>query len=299
MKTLTTNLIAATLLAATGQAWAEDIRETRQADADGRIEFSAVTGHFTIVGHDSGEFVLEGRLGDDVEELLIEGTPARWTIELEAVEGNFGWSSTAESSELTLYVPRGSDLELETVSGEMEVRDLSGSALDVESVSGDVDLDSIDSSDIDVQTVSGDVSANAVTGSESDYESVSGDMIIRGARGRIDVRTVSGRVELEASAVSDLETESVSGNLDARLAPNTGASLSFSSHSGTLYLQLRVDETPRIRAETYSGGIESDFGEVEEAGFGPGASLRVDGGADAVEIEAETFSGSVSIRRID
>lgn len=298
MKTTVTKLIAAALLVASAPAWAEDIRETRDAASDGRIDFSAVTGSFTIVGHDAGEFVLEGRLGDDVEELVIEGDVDNWTIELKPVEGDFEWTSGNEASELTLYVPRGSDLELATVSGDMDVRDLSGPALDVESVSGGIDLANIDSGEIDVQTVSGEVSANAVTGDESEYETVSGDMTVKGARGRIDVQTVSGRIEFEATDVSDFESETVSGDLGARLAPNPGASLSVSSHSGALELQLRIDATPRIRAETYSGSIESDFGEVEEAGFGPGASLRVDGGADAVEIEAESFSGSVSIRRI-
>ena len=299
MKTTVTKLIAAALLVASAPAWAEDIRETRDAASDGRIEFSAVTGSFTIVGHDAREFVLEGRLGDDVKALLIDGDVDNWTIELEPFEGNFEWASGNEASELTLYVPRGTDLELGTVSGGMDVRDLSGPALDVKSVSGNIDLADIDSGEIDVQTVSGEVSANAVAGDDSEYESVSGDMTVRGARGRIDVQTVSGRIELEASDVSDFESETVSGDLGARVAPNPGASLSVSSHSGKLELLLRMDDTPRIRAETYSGRIESDFGEVEEAGFGPGASLRVDGGAGAVEIEAESFSGSVSIRRIE
>ncbi|NBB93652.1 MAG: hypothetical protein GVY32_10845 [Gammaproteobacteria bacterium] len=64
-------------------------------------------------------------------------------------------------------------------------------------------------------------------------------------------------------------------------------------------LHLRTDGTPRIRAETYSGRIDSDFGGVEESGFGPGETLRVDDGANAVEIEAKTFSGSLTLRRVD
>ncbi|MEE4305042.1 MAG: DUF4097 family beta strand repeat-containing protein [Wenzhouxiangella sp.] len=299
MKAITTTLFTAGLLAAAGPTWAEEVREVRDAAPDARIEFSAVTGDFTVVGHDAAEFVLEGRLGDDVEELVIEGDSDNWRIELEPVEGNFEWGSNHRSSELTLYVPRASDLELETVSGDMSVRDLSGPALEVESVSGDLELSAIDSAEIDIQTVSGDIQADAVAGEESDFESVSGDLTIRGARGRIDVQAVSGHVDLEATEVSDFESETVSGDLKARLSPTPGATLSLSSHSGSLELHLAVGDTPRIRAETYSGRIESDFGEVEEAGFGPGASLRVDGGSGAVEVEAQTFSGSLTIRRAD
>lgn len=299
MKAIATTLITAALLAASGTARAEQIREIRDAAPDGRIEFSAVTGDLTVIGHDAAEFILEGRLGDDVDELVIEGDSANWRIELEPVEGEFDWGEDASSSELTLYVPRGSDLELETVSGDMTISELSGPSLDVESVSGDIELAAIGSAEIEIQTVSGDVSAEGVTSEESEYESVSGDLDIRGARGRLDVQNVSGHIEIDASNVSEFESETVSGNLVARLAPETGASLSLSSHSGTLDLYLNIAETPRIRAETYSGRIDSDFGEVEEADFGFGQSLRVDDGANAVEVEAKTFSGNLNIRRAD
>lgn len=299
MKTLATPLIAIALVVATEPTRAETIRESRPAAADARIELSANTGDFEVIGHDADEFVLEGRLGDEVEELIIEGEASNWRIELEPVDGKVDWRSDFRASELTLRVPRGSDIELTTRSGDLVVRDLAGPALDIESVSGDVELGHIASSSIEVQTVSGDIEAEGVTAGASDYQSVSGDMDLRGARGRIDIQTVSGDVELEASAVAEFESESVSGDLEADLAPETGAPLKISSHSGDLELHLRVDRTPRIRAETYSGNIDSDFGESEEAGFGAGETLTVEGGADAVEIEAETFSGSVTIRRAD
>jgi DUF4097 and DUF4098 domain-containing protein YvlB len=299
MKTTTTYLFAAALVLATGPVWADEIRETREASADGRIEFAAVTGDLEVIGHDAEEFILEGRLGDDVEELIIEGDASNWHIELKPVEGRNDWDANDRSSDLTLYVPRGSDLELGSVSGDIRASELSGPALEIETVSGDVDLDNIESSEIEIQTVSGDVTAENVTGEQSEYQSVSGDFEISGASGRLDIESVSGRVTVEADAVSDFESETVSGALEARLSPTAGASLKVSSHSGALELHLRVDDTPRIRAETYSGRIESDFGEVEEAGFGSGESLRVDGGSDAVDIEAESFSGRVTIRRID
>lgn len=300
MKALATNLIAAALVATTvGPAWAEDFREVREAATDGRIELSAIIGNFTVVGHDAEEFILEGRLGDEVAEVVIDGDRSNWRIELEPVKGKFDGRSNFQSSELTLYVPRGSDLEINTHSGAIVVRELSGPALEVESVSGKVELEKIDSGEVEVQTVSGDVSARAVTSEVSEYQSISGNLDIRGARGRLDIETVSGHIELEASDVSEFESETVAGNVMADLTPSPGASLNLSSHSGTLQLHLRLDDTPRIRAETYSGHIDSDFGESEESGMGAGESLRVDGGAGAVKLEAKTFSGSVTIRRAD
>jgi DUF4097 and DUF4098 domain-containing protein YvlB len=299
MKTLATPLIAIALVVATEPTRAETIRESRPAAADGRIELSAATGDFDVIGHDAEEFVLEGRLGDEVEELIIEGEASNWRIELEPVDGKVDWRSGSRASELTLRVPRGSDLELTTRSGDLMARDLAGPDLDIESVSGDVALERIASAAIEVQTVSGDIEAEGISAKTSEYQSVSGDMELRGARGRIDIQTVSGDVELEAGAVADFESESVSGDLEADLSPEPGAPLKVSSHSGDLELHLRIDHTPRIRAETYSGSIDSDFGESEEAGFGAGETLTVEGGADAVEIEAETFSGSVTIRRAD
>jgi DUF4097 and DUF4098 domain-containing protein YvlB len=297
MNRLTINLLTLTLLIAAAPVAADDIREVRDAASDGRIEFSAVTGEMTVIGHDADEFILEGYLGDDVEELVIEGDPSNWRIELEPVENDAG--RNADASELTLYVPRGSELRLGTVSGDISIRDLSGPALEVESVSGDLTLENVDSTEIEIDAVSGRIQADAVAGEENDYRTVSGNIEIRGARGRINIKTVSGQVSVEAEAVSDLESESVSGDLQARLSPNAGASLNVSSHSAELELHLDVDETPRIRAETYSGHIDSDFGEVRESGHGSGESLQTDGGANAVEVEAKSFSGSVTIRRMN
>jgi len=299
MKAISTYLVAAALVVATGPVWAEEIREVRDARSDGRIEFSAVTGDLSVVGHDAEAFILEGRLGDDVEELIIEGDASNWRIELEPIEGDGNRGSNARSSDLTLYVPKGSDLELGSVSGDITARGLAGPSLEIESVSGDLELEDIESAEVEIETVSGDVIADGVRSDQNDYQSVSGDLDIRGASGRLDVETVSGHVTIEANAVRDFESQTVSGDLDARLSPDSGASLQVSSHSGELTLHLRLDGTPRIRAETYSGRIDSDFGEVEEAGFGSGESLDVDGGADAVDIEAESFSGRITIRRID
>ena len=67
--------------------------------------------------------------------------------------------------------------------------------------------------------------------------------------------------------------------------------------SGELTLRLPAELSARIAAETFSGGIRSDFGSVDEAEHGPGKRLRATAGAGTARIELETFSGDLEIVR--
>ena len=106
------------LFVATAAAAAESVDESRPASPEGRIQFAAVTGDFEIIGHDAEEWLLSGTLGDDVKELVIEGGPDDWTIRLEMKKGNSGWNLNKASTDLKLLVPRRSDLDVQTVSGD-------------------------------------------------------------------------------------------------------------------------------------------------------------------------------------
>ena len=121
------------LFVATAAAAAESVDESRPASPEGRIQFAAVTGDFEIIGHDAEEWLLSGTLGDDVKELVIEGGPDDWTIRLEMKKGNSGWNLNKASTDLKLLVPRRSDLDVQTVSGDLWLRELEGRSIDAKS----------------------------------------------------------------------------------------------------------------------------------------------------------------------
>ncbi|MEM1082464.1 MAG: hypothetical protein AAGH65_12900, partial [Pseudomonadota bacterium] len=101
-------------LSLTAQAQ-QSIDERRDASAQGRISFAAVTGDFEVIGHDETSFRLVGTLGEDVEELIISGDADDWRIQLEAKDGNYDWRDKNATSELTLYVPLEAELKVNVV----------------------------------------------------------------------------------------------------------------------------------------------------------------------------------------
>jgi len=298
----TTEMVKALLigsLIATAAAAAEPVDESRPASPDGRIQFSGVTGDFEVMGHDADEWLLSGTLGDDVEELVIEGGPEDWEIRVEMKKGNSGWGLNKTSTDLKLLVPRGSELAVQTVSGDLRLRELEGRSVDAKSVSGDLELVDVTPQRLSASTVSGDLSARGSASEVNRIKSVSGDVDATGASGRVELESVSGDVTVEGSAVSELAIESVSGDVVARIRPTERSRLDISSHSGDVELYLPDDTGVRIDAETFSGSISSAFGGEVRSGRGPGESLSMEAGSAGVEIEASTFSGNLKFDRLD
>jgi len=298
MKLISIPSIAATFLLASASVTADPVDESRAADPNGRIEFSTVTGNLTVLGHDEPSFRLTGELGDDVEELRIEGRSSNWRIEIEPLE-NLNWSASNNTSELTLFVPRGTDFEATTVNGHLDVSGLTGPGVELQTVNGGIKLHEIEADSVSAQTVSGAIDAEAVTAEDNEYQAVNGHVTVRDARGSIEVSTVNGSITLTAMGVTDMESETVSGALRADMQVLPRANVQASSHSGSIELMLDIDDTPRIRADSFSGRISGDFGDGTREGHGPGSSLRVAGAANAVEVEASSFSGNILLRRAD
>lgn len=292
-------ILIASLFVATAAAAAESVDESRPASPDGRIQFSGVTGDFEIIGHDAEEWLLSGTLGDDVKELVIEGGPDDWTIRLEMKKNNSGWNLNKASTDLKLLVPRGSELDVQTVSGDLWLRELQGRSIDAKSVSGDLELVDVTPKRLNASTVSGDLGTSGSASDVNRIKSVSGDVEATGASGRVELESVSGDVSVEGSAVSELAIESVSGDVVARIRPTERSRLDISSHSGDVELYLPEGTGVRIDAETFSGSISSAFGGEVQSGRGPGESLSMEAGSAGVEIEASTFSGNLRIGRLD
>jgi len=287
------------LLVANAAVAAESVDESRPASAEGRIQFIGVTGDIEIIGHDAGEWLLSGTLGDDVDELVIEGGPDDWTIRLEMKKGNIGWNLGRKSTELRMLVPRKSELDVKTVSGDLQLRELDGRSVSAKTVSGDLDLADVTPQRLSASSVSGDVNAKGGASEINRIRSVSGDVETTGTGGRVELETVSGNLSVEGRAVSELSIESVSGDVVARIRPTERSRIDISSHSGDVELLLPAETGIRVEAETFSGSISSAFGGEVRSGRGPGESMSMEAGSAGVEIDASTFSGNLRIRHLD
>jgi DUF4097 and DUF4098 domain-containing protein YvlB len=172
---------------------------------------------------------------------------------------------------LSLEVPPGLPVDLETTSGDLETSGLAG-AQSLQTTSGDIEVNAA-AAFLSITTTSGNVMASG--SGRAQVRSVSGDVTVDVARGPLDIRTTSGDINL--SGVTDsLGLSSVSGDIQVDRAPR---GLNAGTTSGSIVVAGLAGGLVRLR---------STSGEVR---FGLDRGLR---GADV-----STVSGEISVRLAD
>jgi DUF4097 and DUF4098 domain-containing protein YvlB len=292
----TTLLFAALLLVVTQTLAVQRVDRTIPADPDGSVSVDNVSGSVEVEGWDRNEVHITGTLDDDVEELEVRGEGRRISISVELPEGRRSWGHRESDADLRIKVPRGTALDVQTVSADVDIRDLSG-ALDVESVSGDVEIAG-EPKEVDVESVSGEILVRGA-GSQVEAESVSGSVSIKGAQGYVEASTVSGDLEVSAGMVDRAELESVSGSVTFEGLLSSSARVSAQSHSGTVVLYMPADVSATFEATTFSGSIYNEFGPDARrtSRFTPGQELEFTTGGGGARVRVESFSGSVRLKK--
>jgi DUF4097 and DUF4098 domain-containing protein YvlB len=284
----------AVLLAGTGAALADrPVSETRSATPNAEVSIEIFSGDITVTGWDKPRVSVEGTIGDDVEELTVRGGGSEIEISVEIPERA---DDDAELwAKLDIKVPRGGEVEVESLSADIEVSGVSGE-VEVEVVSGDVTIEGPVSA-VELEVVSGDVEVSKPGSVE--IEAVSGDVKVSGLSGPGSIEAVSGDIKLEGT-LGDGEIEAVSGDIRFQGGFAPGASISINSLSGEVDLTMPADVSARFRISTFSGDIESDFGGIpERAGDDePGMRLETTAGGGDAKVDIESFSGEVRLRRM-
>ena len=158
---------------------------------------------------------------------------------------------------LTVLLPRAmaanlTELELDTTSADMRVKDIVCRELDFSSTSGSLTASGITARSVDTETVSGDVElrgqilqleADATSGAvrvqttgkdaAAQAETISGDVELTGFA-RVETGTTGGGVTVESARITALRADTISGAVELRLAADAAFSLEFDTISGEL-----------------------------------------------------------------
>jgi DUF4097 and DUF4098 domain-containing protein YvlB len=275
----------------------KDIHETWNVAADARIEIDNVRGTVTVTTWDKNVADLSGTLGND-SKLDISGDATHLALKVQGTRSGWSGSGPDSDSDLVLRVPHTASLDVGVVSADAKVSGAAGKTLEVSSVSGTVSVNS-GAPDVDVDSVSGDVMLDATNTAmtRAHLQTVSGNINAKGLSGRVKVETVSGDMVVDARQIQDLEAGTVSGDANFTVTPIAHASIKLESMSGDLRLHLPSSVSAHIEATTFSGGIDSDFGKVQEKEMGPGSSLDAQAGGGDAKISAQSFSGDIELRK--
>ncbi|MDN8547886.1 DUF4097 family beta strand repeat-containing protein [Microbacterium sp. NM3R9] len=266
------------------QKWIVHPAETRVIDVDDvrKLKVSMVGGQIDIVAHDepgvrievhsvTGKDLRIEATGDTIE---IDHPQLRWDNFLQVFR-NFG--SVGPKAEISVAVPRGTDLTLGVVSASALVSGLEADAR-VNTVSGDIIVDGI----------TGDVSANAV----------SGDVQIRELRGALSANSVSGDV----AATGALHAASIDTVSGAMLVDSTGPIQSISLHTVSGDATVRLDEglPANYQVRSVSGRVLVDGIVRSGQGTGPLTSFAGSSGelsGTFVDVRTNSVSGDLTVLR--
>jgi DUF4097 and DUF4098 domain-containing protein YvlB len=217
--------------------------------------------------------------------LSVSGIPLRGDVQLlqfgERVEAEFNGRRHLHHGRLRVELPKGSNLEFDSTSGDLSVQQVGGDVR-VRTMSGDVKV--LGARNADLESISGDVTVNA-TGPKLRLHLVSGTAAVTTSDPAVQLAFQSASGNLEWSGVCakgcHLSTETVSG--DIKLQPDASKSsfqLSYSSHSGDLRDELKLEvKRPPKRKYGWGGWVEAVYGKGEGV------------------IECDAFSGDVIVRK--
>lgn len=275
---------------------AESIDERQDADSDGDVEVSNVAGEVRITGWDEDAIEITGELGNGIERLDFIRNGRHTKIKVIYQKG----SHRGQYANLFIRLPEASELEVNTVSADIEVEGVQG-LQHLRSVSGHI-TSQVFEDDFEAKTVSGNVAVvgrNART--ELTLATVSGHIVVEDVSGEVEGKTVSGRIEVIAGVLSRARLKSTNGRLSLESALEAGGRYDLSVVNGNVDVLLEDDIDLDVNVETFNGNIANCFGEQSErkSKYGPGRFLRFsrgDGDRDERRsVRIRSLNGNVDV----
>jgi len=262
---------------------------------DATIDVSNVQGSVDVTAWDRNEVELEAQLESDKDELQFEATDRLVRIEVDRPEGKYH-DSEEEDAILTLRIPKGARLIVDTVSADITVNGVRGEQR-LESVSGTVETQAYDAP-VSLQSVSGDVTVAGNGGkAQVSTENVSGSTTASGIRGSFEGEVVSGNINATVAATERLRVRSVSGDVEVHADLTSSARVEMESISGVVALTLKPPVNADFEIESFSGDIENCFGPRarDKNRYSPGSELNFTHGSGGARVQIQTLSGEINV----
>jgi len=288
-------LTAAMLAALAGPAMAaEDISKRVTVAPDAAISVSNVQGSVGVTAWDRNEVELTGRLEGDKDKLEFEASERQVRIRVIRPDGKY--RNTDDDAILTLRVPKGVRLDVDTVSADITVNGVRGEQR-LGSVSGDVDTQAYDAT-VTLKSVSGDIVLRGTDGkAQASTENVSGSTVVSGIRGGYEGAVVSGDISASVGAAERVRAKSVSGDLSVRAELAATARVEMESISGEVDLTIKPPVNAEFDIRSFSGDIENCFGPKprDRSKYVPGRELHFTQGSGGTRVMIQTLSGDISL----
>lgn len=271
------------------------------AGARDRVYVSNLAGSVVVSTWDRPEVDVQATLGADVERVDVQRISGQVDVRVIADEKPWyagrAWGGREDvAARVQIRVPVGTQLEVKTVSAQVEVTGVRG-RLRLTTVSGSIHAE-LGDADVQAKTVSGAIRLEgAALPATVRASSVSGSVTLLRTAGEAEVRSTSGALDVQMEKASDVRLHTVSGSVVFRgvLAPE--GVLEADSVSGSLRLDARAPAGYEFQMRSYSGSVKSCHGDQAWSAREGGRGERLEGvrGEGRGSIRAKTHSGSISL----
>ena len=295
MRTCTHSLFAfAALLAGSSLAHASEDRIDQKLDADphGVVEISNISGTVDVSGWDQPQVSINGEIPRGVEGVEVKNVRGHISITVRFPSFSFG----SRGVDLSVRVPRTSEVDVTTVSADINSRGITGIQR-LKAVSGSVRAD-IAQSDVEVKSVSGDVSLRG-DGKPLGLHAgtISGSIHIDRASGDVEASTTSGEISMALDTGRSIRMHTISGDVSFRGKLVKDADVDAQTVSGELKLRADSESGFEYDVTTFNGDIGNCFNAKSEktSQYGPGERLTGSLGAGTAHVRLKTMSGDIEL----
>lgn len=233
-----------------------------------------------------------GTLHADESGVLSAPQQMHWrikdgTLEIMYCASGYIGRFPSDSKALTLEIPAGVDVTVNSLSAPVYGSALHVGALALTTLSGAVHLETVTAADIAVKSTSGAVGLTDVTTADLYLGSTSGRVDLAGETraDALHVGTVSGAVDAEQLKARTVDVSTVSGSVKLGLA--AAADVDIDTTSGAVRLTVPTAIGATFRYKTVSGSLHCDDYRVKG-----GTSVFGEGGCTAA---VSTVSGSLTV----
>lgn len=267
------------------------------ADPKGIVEISSTSGTIDVAGWDRAEVGVRAELGENVDRVEVTSEHGRTVIRVMLrSHTSIGVFSGHHETHLHVKIPRGSELDVSTVSADVTSDGVQGIQR-LRTVSGDIAAE-IGSADIEVKSVSGDIRLRGHgQPAHLHVSSVSGDLRLEHAAGDLEATTVSGEISAALDPAHSMRARSTSGDIRLEGRLTRGAEVDLQSVSGDLKVRGGAADGFQYEVSSLSGDIGDCFNVEPErtSKYGPGHTLNGTRGTGSAHVRIKTMSGDIEL----
>lgn len=235
----------------------------------------------------------------DKVQIVVQKTGEIVRIETKYPEQKGRHESISVSVNYQVWIPEKASLSVTNVSGSV-IADGIGGAFEGRVTSGNATLTRLGGG-ADCYVVSGTTRASDLVG-DCEFTAVSGNISVDRVKGSVQAETTSGAVRMtEVEGAKSVRGKALSGNVTYDGKIEKDGKYTLEAMSGRLEMIIPADSSFDLSAESFSGGIQTDFavtmtGRIS-GGHGPVREVRGTVGAGGASVRLKAFSGSISLKK--